>query len=102
MQRVLHQDVVALARCLLRVPEAGRAAYAARCVEVAFTGDMWRRAVGRAHPLFGDGTLQSACLGLPRGREGALDEPEYAACWITAIYAVLEARSTAGTGDAKR
>lgn len=101
MQQVLHQDVVALARCLMRAPVEKREAYAVRCVGIAFAGDIWRRKTGRAHPLFGDGTLQSACLGLPRAEEGVLDEPEYAKCWISALHAVLDARSAACAGNAK-
>ena len=101
MQQVLHQDIAALARCLLRVPFVDREAYAARCIEVAAAGDIWRRETGQAHSLFGDGTLQSACSGLPRAGERALDDAEYANCWVVAIYAALEARLAPCAGDTK-
>ncbi len=93
MRRVLHQDVVALARCLLHVAERHRMAYARRCIQVAFEADHWRRITGRAHPILGDGTLQSACSSLPKAAEGYPDDPGYAACLVTALQAVVNVRS---------
>jgi len=102
MRRVLHQDIVALARCLLRVGVAQRTQYARRCVQVAGLGDRWRQRTGKAHPLFGDGTLQSACARLPKAAEGYPDEPEYAACLVTALESVIACRLAAGAGDTER
>ena len=101
MRRVLHQDVVALARCLLCVGKTRRAAYARRCIEVAFEADHWRLSTGRAHPVLGDGTLQSACAALPKAAEGYPDDPDYAACLVAALEAVIDARSASCAGDAQ-
>lgn len=102
MRRVLHQDVVALARCLLRVARHRRRMYARRCVQVAFEADRWRRKTGRAHPVLGDGTLQSACANLPKAAEGYPDDPNYAACLVAALQAVINVRSTSCAGNAQR
>lgn len=100
MRRVLHQDVVALARCLLHVREERRAYFARRCVQAAFEADRWRLKTGRAHPFLGDGTLHSACADLPKPPEEYPDDPRFARCLIVALEAVIQARSTAGAGDA--
>jgi hypothetical protein len=100
MRRVLHQDVVALARCLLCVGKMRRAAYARRCIQAASEADRWRLSTGRAHPVLGDGTLQSACAGLPKAAEGYPDDPDYAACLVVALQAVIHARSTACASNA--
>ena len=43
-------------------PPEARAALAARIVAEARAADAWRRRMGRAHPLWGDGSLMAAAL----------------------------------------
>ncbi|WP_341213569.1 hypothetical protein [uncultured Limimaricola sp.] len=50
---------------LLAVPPGARPALAARLVTEARTADAWRKRQGRAHPLWGDGSLMSAALRHP-------------------------------------
>ncbi|MGR3464713.1 DUF7742 family protein [Limimaricola sp.] len=50
---------------LLSVPPGARAALAARIVGEARAADAWRKRMGRAHPLWGDGSLMAAALRHP-------------------------------------
>ena len=92
MRPVLHQDLVALARCMLMLPKNTRRRFSERTVAKAFLADAARRSSGKAHPLFGDGTLQSACGTNPMARERFLDDPDYADCLVTALQVVSDAR----------
>lgn len=51
---------------LLAVPPGARAGLAARIVAEARVADAWRKRQGRAHPLWGDGSLMAAALRYPR------------------------------------
>ncbi|SDE19032.1 hypothetical protein [Limimaricola pyoseonensis] len=62
---------------LLAVPGPARAGLARRLVAEARAADKWRLRMGKAHPLWGDGSLMAAALRHPRvalppslGREG--------------------------------
>ncbi len=94
MRRVLHQDIVALARCLLPLPKNVRRRYSERVVHRACQADLARQETGKAHVLFGDGTLQSACNLEPRADEGFLDDPDYVDCLVTALRVVCKARAS--------
>ncbi|MGR3630550.1 MAG: DUF7742 family protein [Limimaricola soesokkakensis] len=50
---------------LLAAPPEGRAGLALRIVSEARAADAWRKRRGRAHPLWGDGSLMSAALRHP-------------------------------------
>jgi hypothetical protein len=50
---------------LLAVPPAARPRLAAAIVTEARAADAWRKRQGRAHPLWGDGSLMSAALRHP-------------------------------------
>lgn len=93
MRAVLHQDVVALARCLMLVPESGRRGFARRKILLADLADRHRRARGRAHPLFGDGTLSAVLTGLPRARQRPMDQALYGSCFQAALAEVLAFRA---------
>ncbi|GGD40686.1 DUF7742 family protein [Sinisalibacter lacisalsi] len=94
MRRVLHGDVSAAARVLLAAPVADRAALVARMLREAEAADRYRLATGRAHPLWGSGSLMSAALARPRAHEPYLDEPDYAAC-MAMVFEALVARAGA-------
>lgn len=89
MRRVLHGDVVAAARALLAAPPARRAALIARLIDEAEAADAHRRRTGRAHPVFGTGSLMSAALSRPCASEPYLDEPDYAACMVQVLEALI-------------
>jgi len=57
MRRVLHGDLVQLARVLLTCPPRGRAAMVRRAFAEAAYAERYRRGCGLWHPEFGDGSL---------------------------------------------
>ncbi|MEM9011822.1 MAG: hypothetical protein AAGE18_11375 [Pseudomonadota bacterium] len=91
MRPLLRADVVACARALLAAPcwSAAFADILARAAEA----DRWRRAEGRLHPRFGDGSLEAATQGLAKVPEPAQGDRQYCAC-LAFIY-----RRLAGTVD---
>lgn len=89
MRRVLHGDVRAAARALLAAPSEARGALLLRLFAEAEAADAHRLATGRAHPLFGTGSLMSAALAHPLAREPYLDDPAYAACMARVFEALV-------------
>lgn len=92
MRAVLHQDIVALATCLLSHPSKHREKCAALKVAKAHKADLFRKRVGQVHHRFGDGTLASCCSRENALSERRLDDPDYAECMIKAIEAVVAFR----------
>ncbi len=99
MRAVLHQDIVALATCLLKQPSAKRSKFAAIMVAQAHNADLFRLHHGRAHYQFGDGTLASCCSRENALSERRLDDPDYAECMIKAIEAVAAFRHSQSASD---
>ena len=95
MRRVLYGDVRAAARALLAVPQEARPGLLVRLFAEAEAADAHRLATGRAHPLFGTGSLMSAALGHAVAREPYLDDPAYAAC-MARVSEALVARAGEG------
>jgi hypothetical protein len=93
MRPVMHGDVVAAGCALLAVPEADRARLLARMLGEAEAADRHRRATGRAHPVWGTGSLMSAAMGRARRAEPFLDDRDYAAC-LALVFEVLARRQT--------
>lgn len=96
MRAVHHGDVVAAARVLRALPPGRRAAAIVTLLRSAELGDRHRRAHGRAHPVFGTGTLMSAASGLPKLPEPSLDDPDYLDCLHEVIAALIAWRRRAG------
>ncbi len=92
MRRVLHGDVVAAARALLATSPAQRADLMTRMLAEAEAADAHRQRTGRAHPVWGTGSLMSAALSRPCAREPYLDDPDYAACLLQ-VFEALVARA---------
>lgn len=95
MRPVLHGDVTMAALALLAVPPDARAALLARILDEAERADRFRRQTGRAHPLWGGGSLMAAAMTRPRAREPYLDDPGYAAC-LAMLFDALGARAPEG------
>lgn len=93
MRAVLHQDIVALARCLLVLPTSERGRAARHMVALTSRADCFRMQEGRVHPLYGNGTLSSCCQSAPKAAERRLDDPDYGECLIRALEAVLAFRA---------
>jgi len=80
MRRVLHEDVIGLARAALGMPEAARRRYVRRTLERADFAHGYFRRTSAPHPLFGDGSIGAVIPGSLRHREPALDDVCYCGC----------------------
>lgn len=95
MSPLVHGDVTAAARVLLSVPAASREALAVRLLREAACADAHRLSTGRAHPVWGNGTLMSAALAHGPAPEPALDDQDYLSCLGSVIDALLGQRARA-------
>lgn len=93
MRRVLHGDAVTAARALLAVSPEARAGLLAEIFAEAEAADAYRKRTGRAHPVWGTGSLMSAALGRDCAPEPCLDDPDYAAC-LAQVFTALAARAS--------
>ena len=80
MGPVSHGDVVAAARRLYLLPEAGRADALQRLLDQASWAHVFRRATGRVHALWGDGSLMAAAMAAPLPPEPSLADADYCGC----------------------
>lgn len=62
MRAVTHGDVVAAARAIRRMPRAARLGAVMGMLEKAHVADRFRKRFGRAHPLWGNGSLMAVAL----------------------------------------
>jgi hypothetical protein len=88
-------DLAAAARALMAVPEARRGLLLRRLMDEADLAERYRRTRGRAHPVFGNGTLMSAALARPQAGPVAPGDSDYLACLAQAIEGVLDRRGGA-------
>ena len=95
MRRILHGDLVAMARHLLTLPPDQRPAACAQALDQADAADRFRKRLGRAHPRWGNGTLMARARVIPLPREPALCDPAYAACLILVLQSVMQRRAHA-------
>lgn len=66
MRRILYGDIVTAASVIRRVKPEMRGSLLAKLMEKAHCADKFRKRNGRWCPGLGDGSLVSACSGLPR------------------------------------
>lgn len=92
MRPVLHGDVVSAARVLLAAGPDRRANLLARMLSEADAADAHRLRTGKAHPVWGTGSLMSAALTRARAKEPYLDDPDYAGCFAM-VFDALVARA---------
>ncbi|PWE30658.1 hypothetical protein DDZ14_14590 [Maritimibacter sp. 55A14] len=101
MRPVLHGDVVTAARALLAAPPLLRGMLAERLVAEACWADIWRKRLRRAHPTWGDGTLEAAARRRALAREPFLNDADYCACMMLVFEALL-ARRRAGRAISRK
>ncbi len=82
---LIYGDVAALARAMIRAPEPEWAAMVARAFTRARIAGLYRRAEGRPHPRWGDGSVEAAVSGWPKAPEPGFDN----ARWRRAVVVVL-------------
>ena len=91
MRPVSVADIEFATRAVIAVPECERATMARRLVGQAFEADRFRQKTGRAHPVWGAGSLMSAALAHPQAkRAGCLNDD-----WLAAMACVLSALADA-------
>jgi hypothetical protein len=93
MRRILAGDVAAAARALHAVPAAARAARLAELIARAEVADGHRAATGRAHPLWGGGSLMAAARAEACGPEPDFDDECYCVCWVMVLEGLLAHRA---------
>jgi hypothetical protein len=91
MRPVLHGDVVAAARVLYALPSKCRDGAMAHLLRNADLADRHRQRTGRAHPLWGDGSLMTAALAAAPPPEPRLDDAEYCGCMALVFDALVGA-----------
>lgn len=92
MRAVTHGDVTAAARFLMTLPEAERRVAARRLLVLAHWADHYRKRSGRAHPVWGNGSLAAAIPAVALPAEPRLSDLGYVRCLSTVIEAVLDWR----------
>ena len=92
MRRATHGDAVSVARVLLCAPRHRRAWVMVRLFCEAERAHDHVASKGRAHPLWGDGSLMTAALRRHPGPEPFFDNPEYCQC-LSLTFAALACRA---------
>ncbi|WP_371169682.1 hypothetical protein [Aliiroseovarius sp. 2305UL8-7] len=92
MRPVLPGDVAAAGCALLVLPAPKRPGAMLEMLHRAEAADRYRRALGRAHPAWGNGSLGSVAMSLPRTAEPFPNDPDYVDCMMT-VFAALKARN---------
>lgn len=96
---VLHGDVIAAARALRAQPAARRGALCRRMLEEAGAAAAHVAATGRLHPRWGNGTLMAAARRRAMAPEPNFDDPEWCACFVTVLRALMQGGSCAGADE---
>lgn len=90
MRPVMHGDLTALARHLMALPAPERPTTCAQFIAQADAADRYRKRFGRAHPLWGNGTLMARARRAVLPAEPALGNPDYARCLILVLTALMQ------------
>lgn len=90
MRPVLHGDATTTARALLAVAPDVRPSFLARLIARAEAADRYRLKTGRAHPLWGNGTLMACAFAHGVAPEPGLDAPDYLDCLIAVLAALRD------------
>lgn len=96
MRTITHGDVTAAARAVRPLPPAARRRAVRSLLEKADAADRFRKRFGRAHPLWGNGSLMAVALAAAAGREEpVLSERDYLEAMAAVIEALLDWRGGA-------
>ncbi|MCX7645466.1 MAG: hypothetical protein N2Z62_09265 [Rhodobacteraceae bacterium] len=98
MRALAHPDLATAARALLALPEARRAAEAARMLVEAEAADRYRKRVGRSHPVWGNGTLEGAARSRTLVEPRPLSDREYLSTLALVLDAILRHRRSHSRG----
>lgn len=93
MRPVLHGDVMAAARVLLRLPCDKRQAVMQQMLERASFADLYYKRLGRGHAEWGNGSLMAVAFARDMAIETFLDDPDYCSCFVLVFEALIQWRS---------
>ncbi len=93
MRPVVYADMVAAARALLALPEGQRRGKMQQMLDQAAAADLYRKRLGRGHPLWGNGCLMAVASRRPAPPEPFLDDPQYCKCLILVLETLLAWRA---------
>lgn len=77
MRRILPGDLQAAARVVLAAPAAARPAVVDRMLQEAHFAHHYTKRFGRAHPVWGNGSLLARAAVLPQRQEPCWADPAY-------------------------
>lgn len=89
MRALLHGDVTAAARAILLVPDAARRGLCRRMIREAHFAHAYMKRTGRAHRLWGNGSLLGAASLRPMAVEPRLGDAEYCACLEMVFHEIV-------------
>jgi len=92
MRGLAHSDLVMLARRLLGLPEATWEGTVRQMLDRAHTADLYRKRTGRAHPLWGNGTLRDAARRYGSPPAPGFDDRSYCTCFGLVLKALCHRR----------
>lgn len=102
MRPLLHGDLASAARLLLTVPPAARGDLCRQLLAEAEAADAHRRATGKLHPRWGNGSLMAAARKRPLPPEPGFDDGDYCHAFATVLRMLAAHRRAArGQGAAK-
>lgn len=93
MRPVLHGDVVAAARVLLKVADDERRRLMWEILWRASVADVYYKRLGRGHVSWGNGSLMAASMSYDMAPEPFLDDPTYCSCWVVVFEVLILWRS---------
>lgn len=92
MRALLASDVSTAARVLYLYPDAMREAVCQRLIRNADWADRYTRRLGRAHPLWGNGTLLAAARAHAVAAEPTFDDVAYCSCFEIVLKLLADRR----------
>lgn len=93
MRRVMHGDVASAARVLIGVPETMRQSLCRRMICEAHAAHRYFRRFGRAHLLWGDGSLMAAAHKRRLLPEPGFSDSGYCGCMEMVLHELIEWRA---------
>jgi hypothetical protein len=93
MRTITHGDVTAAARAVHGLPQNLQRRAILSLLVKADAADRFRKRFGRAHPIWGNGSLRAVALGVDSGRdEPFLSDTDYLEAMAAVLDAVLDWR----------
>jgi len=81
------------ARVLLPLPEAERPGRLRHMLTLASAADAYRKRFGRAHALWGNGSLMAVALPQVRGQAPGLNDASYCRCLAMVLETLVDWRA---------